>query len=97
MPITPRDLKGISTHRLDVLKHNHDGHIIRFQTQLARPFIRTGRARAVLPEIPDGIDGFMAIAPRNPQDALLQPFHIGGFEYDLSHRQHRSLHQTPQA
>jgi hypothetical protein len=38
----------------------------------------------------------MAIAPRNAQDTLLEPVHIDGFEYDLTHGQHRSLRQLLQ-
>lgn len=71
MPIAPRELKGISPDRLNILEHNHDRHIIWLQPEFSCPFIRTGCARTVLPEIPDGIDGFMAIAPRDTQDALL--------------------------
>lgn len=96
MPITPAKLERISSHRLNILEHDHNGHIIRFQTQLSGPFIRAGCARTVLSEIPDRIDGFMAIAPRNAQDTLLEPVHIDGFEYDLTHGQHRSLRQLLQ-
>ena len=71
MSVTPRELECISSDRLDILEHDHDGHIIRFQAEFSGPFIRAGRAGAPLPQIPDRIDGLMAITPRDTQNAFL--------------------------
>ncbi len=94
MAVTPSELECIPSDRLYILKHDYDGHVIRFQTKFTGPFIRAGGARAALAEISDGIDSLVAIAPRDTQHALLQPFHIGGFEHDLIHRSHRFPHRS---
>jgi hypothetical protein len=71
MAIAPRELECISSNRFHVLQHDDNGHIVRLQAKFTRPLIRACCARTPLPEIPDRIDGLMAITPGDAQYAFL--------------------------
>jgi hypothetical protein len=77
MAVAPFELQRITADWFDILQHDQHRHIIRFESQFARPFIRTSGTRAMLAQKPNGIDALVAVIPGHPKDPLRDPLHIG--------------------
>jgi hypothetical protein len=77
--IAPFELQSIPADRFDILQHDQHRHIIRLESQFARPFIRASGTRTMLSQEPDRIDALMPVIPGDPKEPLLDPLHISRF------------------
>src|SRR5436853_2354529 len=78
--VAPPETEAVPSHRLDVVHADEHGHAVRLDPELARPFIRAGRAGAMLAEVADGIYALVAVVPFDAEDPVLDPGHVLRFD-----------------
>src|SRR3989475_8200998 len=78
--VAPPEAQAIASDGLDVLDRDEHRNAVRLDPELVRPLVGAGRARAVLAEIADRIHALVPIAPLNAEHAVLDPFHVLGFD-----------------
>src|SRR5581483_8520072 len=85
MTVAPCEPQGISPDRLDVLQQDQQRDIVGLEAQLAGPFIRARRARAMLAQVTDRIHALVAVTPDDAEHALVDPLHVLRLKHGRRH------------